>query len=138
MKKVENMAVETKDDVEYYLHPVKWHSKDVGFAPVKVRKDLDDLLEDYTKEQVFELATTQLFTRARNAVAGKFNKDGFTASDVGAAFLAGELTPELIAEAQELRKRGQYEQYHEAIAHVLGRDEKAKPNPNKIHWDCGR
>ena len=138
MKKVENMAVDTKDEVDYYLHPVKWHSKDVGFAPVKVRKDLDDLLSDYTPEQIFELATTQLFTRARNAVAGKFNKDGFTASDVGAAVATGELTPDMQSQAHEMVKNNQAKDFTEACGIVLGRDEKAKPNPNKTHWDCAR
>jgi len=128
-----------RDGVTYWLDSVKTASKNVGFAPTKVRVDLDALLADLLPEAICNLANRQLRTDAKNLVRPKFSKDKVTPKVIENAINAGTMTEEMLRAAMKDFTDGKYEHnWTNCCAAQLNLGKGALENVNEetIHWDC--
>ena len=129
-----------KDGVLYWVQKVHTQGKTVGFAPTKVRKDLDELLADMEPEVICELACRQLREDSKNAVRPKYNKDKVKPADVLAAIGDGRLTAEMQIKANEMWQEANsaYKNFTEACGKLLGLGAGAieDVDETQVHWDC--
>lgn len=138
MTKDERTIHETREEdgeqVEYICSPVKHGGKQVGFAPRRETKDLDEMLGVLEPEKIHSLADRQLDQDMKNAVRAKFTKDTFKASSFGKAISNGEIDPKGLAEVTRIAEQKAIT-IIAAGAIFLGLGKDAKVEPEKIHWD---
>ena len=135
------LQIVKRDEVDYWVKPVHTNKTCVGLSPVKVRKDLDEILADFSSEAITEFVNRQLITDAENAVRGKYNRDKVNATTVINLIGTGALTPEM----QDIANKdwqsdapGHSKDFTAACAKLLGlgKDALKNANPKQIHWDC--
>ena len=129
-----------KDGVNYWIQKVRTLGKVVGFAPTKIRSTLEGLKEDFSDQEIVELACRQLREDSKNAVRPKYNKDKIKASSVIAAWQDGTLTAEMQAEANKLwqEPNASCKDFTEACGKLLGLGAGAieDVDETQVHWDC--
>ena len=127
-------ATVLNNGVCYWLVAAKTKGEACGFAPVKVRQDLDKILLDYTPEQVTILVNRQLCTDGIN----KVRTSGTKPSSVEALLKNGMLTPDKItlaaAEFAKASANGTPKAWVECCLEQC--DEQEAPDGEKVHWDC--
>jgi len=124
------LQIVENDGIKYELHVVKSGGRQVGLAPVKLTKDLDEDLTILTPDQVHDYATRQRREDAKNVLRAKLN--GKVSPK---AILEAFTVPALFAEADKAYKAGRAGDMGAAMRLVL-EAQTDSPNPETIHWDC--
>lgn len=130
-KTIREVREEDGEQVEYICSPVKHGGNQVGFAPRRATKDLDEMLGVLEPEKIHSLADRQLDQDNKNAVRAKFTKEAVTASAVVKALAAGTLKDADVRQVMQSKNL----QYIPAANVLMGVGKDAKIEPKKIHWD---
>ena len=137
-------SVTERNGIQYKCSCVRYKSKNVGLAPVRILKgeNADDKLEDaievYGSAHVVKQLERANTTDSMNQVRAKFNKDKVSATTVINAIGSGLITAEQQIEAVADMNSGKAKNFTDACARFLGIGEDALKDvePTHVHWDC--